>query len=165
MADAPTATLERRSGSPPDAGAILNALAKPVFLIDGRDHFTYLNHAGEQFFEASAQSLVGRPLSDSLPADSPVFALIEQVRQGGHSVTEFGITIEKLAVLFKRGKLTKQRAGSFQIGASAGRVWALRQRDLRPIEGQTLDPIQCRFALSPKRADGGLGKRPFPATG
>ena len=94
MAGTPTTTLQGLSGSPPDADAILNALAKPVFVINGTDHFTYLNHAGEQFFEASAQSLVGRPLSDSLPADSPVFALIGQVRLGGHSVTEFGVTIE-----------------------------------------------------------------------
>jgi two-component system nitrogen regulation sensor histidine kinase GlnL len=94
MAGAPTTTLQGHSGSQQDAVAILNALANPVFVIDGTDHFTYLNHAGEQFFEASAQSLVGRPLGNNLPADSPVFALIAQVRLGGHSVTEFGVTIE-----------------------------------------------------------------------
>ena len=94
MAGTPSATLRVGDDSTPDAVAILNALAKPVFVIDGADRFTYLNHAGEQFFEASARSLIGQPLAGNLPTDSPVFALIGQVRLGGHSVTEFGVTIE-----------------------------------------------------------------------
>ena len=35
MAGTPTTTLQGLSGSPPDADAILNALAKPVFVING----------------------------------------------------------------------------------------------------------------------------------
>ncbi len=82
------------NAGPPDAATVLNALAEPVFVIDDAGCFAYLNQAAEQFFETSASSLTGRPLAEVLPDDSPVLTLIEQVRAGGHSVTEYGITIE-----------------------------------------------------------------------
>ncbi len=90
------------AGSPPrpqqppgsDAAAILNALSRPLFVVDGDDRVTYVNMAAEQFFKASSAQLIGRSLRDILPADSPVFALIRQVRSGGHSVSEYGITLE-----------------------------------------------------------------------
>ncbi|MFQ6018556.1 MAG: nitrogen regulation protein NR(II) [Kiloniellaceae bacterium] len=77
---------------PGDPAAILNALPDPVLVIDGAGCVTYANQAGEQFFQSSL--LRARRLADILPADSPVFGLIEQVRAGEHSVSEFGITIE-----------------------------------------------------------------------
>ncbi len=91
------ATAQARSRDarvPPDAAAILNALAEPIIVIDEAQCFAYVNQAAEQFFEASASSLAGRALSEILPEDSPVHSLIEQVRQGEHSVTEYGIEIE-----------------------------------------------------------------------
>jgi two-component system nitrogen regulation sensor histidine kinase GlnL len=78
----------------PDAAAVLNALSRPLFVIDAEDRFTYANMAAEQFLQSSSAHLHGRRLSEVLPADSPVFALIGQVRAGGHSVSEYGITLE-----------------------------------------------------------------------
>ena len=77
-----------------DAAAILSALPEPVLVIDEAGAIAYLNAAAEQFFQGGSAALIGRPLADLLPADSPVFRLIEQVREGGHSVSEYGITIE-----------------------------------------------------------------------
>ena len=77
-----------------EPGAILNALAEPVFVIDGADRLRYTNPATEQFFKSSAQALLGRALVELLPEDSPVFTLIRQVRRGGHSVTEYGVTVD-----------------------------------------------------------------------
>ena len=77
-----------------DAAAILSALPEPVLVIDAAGAIAYLNAAAEQFFQGGSAALIGRPLADLLPADSPVFRLIEQVREGGHSVSEYGITIE-----------------------------------------------------------------------
>ena len=77
-----------------DAAAILSALPEPVLAIDEAGAIAYLNAAAEQFFQSGSAALIGRPLADLLPADSPVFRLIEQVREGGHSVSEYGITIE-----------------------------------------------------------------------
>ena len=79
-----------------DPSTILAALPEPVFVVDAADCFAHLNLAAEQFFAGSAATLLGRPLVELLPADSPLFALLQQVRERGHSVSEFGITIEGL---------------------------------------------------------------------
>ncbi len=75
------------------AEAVLNALPGPVLVIDADGTISYLNPAAEQFFQGSSAALAGRRLDAVLPADSPVLGLIEQVRRGGHSVSEYGITL------------------------------------------------------------------------
>ncbi len=82
------------AGFPGDAAAILGALPGPVLVVDAAGAVTYLNPAAEQFFQGGSAALAGCPLARLLPPDSPVLGLVEQVRQGGHSVSEFGITIE-----------------------------------------------------------------------
>ncbi len=81
-----------------DAGAdaILASLAAPVFVVDGEDRFISVNPATEQFFEAGASLLVGRPLTTVLPEDSAIFALIGQVRRGATSISASGVTLEIL---------------------------------------------------------------------
>ena len=81
-------------GYPGDAAAVLGALPDPVLVVDAAGALTYLNPAAEQFFQGGSAALAGRPFARLLPPDSPILALVEQVRQGGHSVSEFGITIE-----------------------------------------------------------------------
>src|SRR3546814_10115620 len=49
--------------------------------------------SSDLFFDPSTANLLGRPLSDMLPEDSPIFGLIRQVREGGYSVSEYGVTI------------------------------------------------------------------------
>lgn len=77
-----------------EPGAILNALAEPIFVVDDDGRVCYANLAAEQFLATSATSLLGRPLSEILPADSPIFSLINLVRLAGQSVSEYGVTIE-----------------------------------------------------------------------
>lgn len=80
--------------APIEATAVLAALPDPVMVIDGANRLRYANAATEHFFETSVSSLIGTPLSDLLPADSPLFALVESVRQSGHSVSEYAVTLE-----------------------------------------------------------------------
>ncbi len=77
-----------------DAASLLNALPEPVFAIDVDERFAYVNMAAEQFFEASAPSLLGRPVTEVFPEGSPVLAIIRHAREGGHSVSQDGLTIE-----------------------------------------------------------------------
>src|SRR5437879_3256066 len=74
--------------------AILNALADPVLVVDGSERILLSNSAAEQFFQASAVMLAGRCLSDLLPGDSPLFTLLNQARDTGASVSEYGVTLE-----------------------------------------------------------------------
>ncbi len=74
--------------------AILNAIADPVLVVEPDGAIRYVNTAAEQFFEASASHLGGQQLTDLVPGDSPLLALIDQVRQSGASVSEYGVSLE-----------------------------------------------------------------------
>jgi two-component system nitrogen regulation sensor histidine kinase GlnL len=77
-----------------EARAVLAALPDPVLVVDGLDRLRYANAAAEEFFDAGASMLMGVPLVELLPADSPVFALIESVRRTGASVSEYGVGVD-----------------------------------------------------------------------
>ena len=73
---------------------VLNSLADPVLVVDGDNRFLFVNLAAEQLLGSSAATLLGQPLTRILPADNPVFSLIRQVRDGGYTVSEYGVTLE-----------------------------------------------------------------------
>ena len=95
-----TGTVASRSAAPPsplpsfDGLALLNALNDAVLLIDGTGALLYANLAAEQFFQASASYLLHQRLGDLLPADSPLFSLIDQVMSQSSVVSEYGVTLE-----------------------------------------------------------------------
>ena len=84
--------IPRRRGF--DAGAILAALPDPVLVADAEGVIQFANAAAEQFFDTSAATLMSGRLAELLPGDSPLFALMASVRQSGHSVSEYGVTLE-----------------------------------------------------------------------
>jgi len=77
-----------------EANAVLAALPDPVLVLDDGDRLRYANAAAEQFFDTSAATLLAAALAEFLPSDSPLFALVESVRASGHSVSEYGVTLE-----------------------------------------------------------------------
>jgi len=77
-----------------DPAQLLAALPDPLLVLDGNDVVCYVNAAAEQLFDTGAVTLLGSSLLDILPADGPIFALIESVRATGHSVSEYGVTLE-----------------------------------------------------------------------
>ncbi len=77
-----------------DWAAMLGALPVPVMLLDPVDRFRFANHAAEQFMGLSMQQLSHMGLSDLLPADHPLFALIMQVRQTGVTISDHDLTLE-----------------------------------------------------------------------
>ena len=89
-------TPARRLDREPEIGAeaVLNALADATIVVDPLGRVAYANAAAEQFFNAGAHRLHGRALDGLIPADSPLFALIGEVREGGGSRTEYDLTIE-----------------------------------------------------------------------
>lgn len=78
----------------PDFGMILGALPVPVAMLDSDNRFRFVNHAAEQFFGLSAASLTQLRLSDLVPADNPLFLLIEQVRDHEATVADHDMTLE-----------------------------------------------------------------------
>ncbi len=66
----------------PDPAAMLSAIPIACALVDGENRFRYANPAAEQFFALSITQLRHMGLADLVAADSPLFALIGQVRGG-----------------------------------------------------------------------------------
>lgn len=91
---AKTSAAQKYFGPELEPAAILAVLPDPVLVIDPDNRLSYANAAAEQFFEASAASLHGFALNELLPEDSPVFALIDNVRKTGHSVSEYSVAID-----------------------------------------------------------------------
>jgi two-component system nitrogen regulation sensor histidine kinase GlnL len=77
-----------------DAGAILSALSVPVVLLDADNRFRYVNHAAEQFLGVSAAQLASLRLTDLVPADNPLFLLLDQVREGEATVSDHELTLD-----------------------------------------------------------------------
>jgi two-component system nitrogen regulation sensor histidine kinase GlnL len=99
MTSAPQSLRQRllpsvRSTPKLEGGAILNALAIPVFVADRRGLFRFVNAAAEQFFGTSSATLVGRALAELVPADSPLIGLIDQVHRTSASVAEYDVTLD-----------------------------------------------------------------------
>jgi len=59
-----------------DSAMVLAALPVPAVVLNAEDRFTFANGAAEQFFRLSAGALCQLKLSDILPPDNRVFAVL-----------------------------------------------------------------------------------------
>ncbi|NMJ42505.1 PAS domain-containing protein [Roseomonas sp. JC162] len=89
-----TAVAARPGRNGPEPGAVLSAIAVPVVVLDGDNRFVSVNAAAEQFFQTSAASLAQLRLTDLLPEDSRLFAVIAQVRYVDARVSDHDLTLE-----------------------------------------------------------------------
>jgi two-component system, NtrC family, nitrogen regulation sensor histidine kinase GlnL len=78
----------------PNFEIILNALVSTIMVITNDDIINYLNNAGEQLFQGSASHLTGQNLNCLIPADSPIFAVLKQVKNSGTAVSEYSLHLE-----------------------------------------------------------------------
>lgn len=98
-----TLTRPRRVARPPvDTNALLGALPLPVILLDADNRFRLVNQAAEQFLGISASGLSQLRLQDLIPADNPLFLLIDQVRSSEATIADHDLTLESPR-LRKRG--------------------------------------------------------------
>jgi two-component system nitrogen regulation sensor histidine kinase GlnL len=80
--------------SMPDPAAMLSALPVACALVSAENRFVYANPAAEQFFAISISQLRQISLWDLVPKDSPLFALIDQVRSGDIVVSDHDLTFD-----------------------------------------------------------------------
>ncbi len=73
---------------------ILNGLSSAILAINDEQSILKLNAAAEYFLSSSATNIVGHPLTDFIPPDSPLFILVEQVRLENQAISESDLTIE-----------------------------------------------------------------------
>ncbi|MEO1090969.1 MAG: ATP-binding protein [Pseudomonadota bacterium] len=72
---------------------VLNAMPSGVVLVSHALEFVYLNPAAEQLFAASDTYLRGRALGDVLTPDAHVLALVTEVAERGHSISDYGVVL------------------------------------------------------------------------
>ena len=72
---------------------LIQALPFPIFSLDSKNRFNFVNNAAEQFFKLGVESLSGKPLEICVPIESPMFSLVQQVREKQVSFVEYDIPI------------------------------------------------------------------------
>lgn len=75
------------------SNAILDSLSEAVVVVDANGLVHYANLSAEQFFGVGRARLVGHPLSEFVPEDTPLFSLLDQVMATGGAVAENGVTL------------------------------------------------------------------------
>ena len=83
------------TGAGVDTGQLLQSLAMPILAVDRNNRIRYANAAAAQFLGVAS---IGRPLSDFIALDCPLFSLLGQARVEGTSVTDREMTIEGSAL-------------------------------------------------------------------
>ena len=78
----------------PDPAALLSAVPVACVLIDRETRFRAANPAAEQFFALSVSQLLHLRLDELLPGDSPLLALISQVRSGQVVVADHDLNFD-----------------------------------------------------------------------
>ena len=77
-----------------DGASVLNALPQPVLGLDLQSTIRFVNLEAEQFLGLSEGMLIGRPLTEVLPEDSPVHDLIGRAIKQASSRSEYGVVLE-----------------------------------------------------------------------
>lgn len=89
-----SAMLRRPQAASIDPSVVLGALASSILVIDTANKIQYANASAEQLFQSGASYLLGKPITDLLPPDSPILSLIEQARNDAQVVSEHGISLD-----------------------------------------------------------------------
>jgi two-component system, NtrC family, nitrogen regulation sensor histidine kinase GlnL len=77
----------------PDAAKVLNALAQPLLTVDAQGLVIDVNVAAETFFDMGRSMLVRSRLTDLIPSDSPVLALVADALSNRATVNGYKIDI------------------------------------------------------------------------
>ncbi|MFH5926265.1 two-component system sensor histidine kinase NtrB [Roseomonas xinghualingensis] len=77
----------------PDSTQLLSALPVPVVLLDAKERFRFANPAAELFLGISSASLAQLHLTDLLPEDSRLPALVRHVRMADAPISDYDLTL------------------------------------------------------------------------
>lgn len=77
-----------------DPWMVLNAIPDVVLAVRRDGEILFANLAAEQFFDASLPFLKRQGLAHFVPADSPIYGVIDQVFAAGYTISEYGVTVE-----------------------------------------------------------------------
>ena len=93
---------------------LLAALPHPILVIGDDNHIVYGNAAAEAFLSTSAPMMTRMRLDDVIAFGCPLLALVDQVRESGSTVNEYGV--EMASPRFANPKLVDVYAGPMGEG-------------------------------------------------
>jgi len=77
-----------------DALNVMNALPDPILVVDTDNEVRFVNVAAQEFFDLSANVLIGTPHEDILPRDSAITPLVRHVVLNHVSVSQEGLIVD-----------------------------------------------------------------------
>ncbi|WP_420792961.1 two-component system sensor histidine kinase NtrB [Oleispirillum naphthae] len=80
--------------SPDEVFSLLYALPEAVVAVDNDNRIVYVNSAAESLFETGGSHMLGEPLADFVPQDSPAYGLLDQCRQDHCRYSEHGVELD-----------------------------------------------------------------------
>jgi two-component system nitrogen regulation sensor histidine kinase GlnL len=92
-----SAVVAEQNDVPPpnlDGATVLNALPWAVIVVDAEDRVASLNIAAEHLLASSSVAAAGRALTEWVPADSPLLAMIGQSRMSSAGLSDYDLEIE-----------------------------------------------------------------------
>lgn len=118
--------------APPEARALIDCMPSPVICLDPNDIVADANQAGERFFGLSRTLLSRKRLQEVLTLDSPLLALVQQVRARGAGITEHGIEVTNPRNLgeFKPGERLLDVYASPVPGAAGFLIIVMQERSI-----------------------------------
>lgn len=112
--------------SPPEEAGILAILPLPVLVVGGGGGIAYANAAAETFFDLSLPVLRRQRLSDLVAFDSPVLAMVEEVRERGGGIT--GYRIEMALTRIQEERIVDIFAAPLSTASDGSVVLLLQER-------------------------------------
>ncbi|CAA7617514.1 Nitrogen regulation protein NtrB [Candidatus Terasakiella magnetica] len=77
-----------------DTGLVLGAISTSVLVVGADGGIRYVNGAAEQLFACGSAFMCGHRITDFLPADSTILALVGQAQGSVNSVAEHGVQLD-----------------------------------------------------------------------
>ncbi len=113
---------------------LLSALPHPILVIGEGNHIVYVNSAAESFLSMSSALLVRLTLDDVVAFGCPLLTLVDQVRESGSTVNEYGLDIA--SPKFSTPKLVDVYAGPLTEGEPSIVVMLQQRTMAQMIERQ-----------------------------
>ncbi|NLF40499.1 PAS domain-containing protein, partial [bacterium] len=113
---------------------LLNALPHPVVVVGLGNRIVYVNTAAEAFFSMSTALLLRHSLDDVVAFGCPLLALVDQVRENGSTLNEYGM--DMASPKFTAPKLVDVYAGPVADGAELIVVMLQQRTMAQMIERQ-----------------------------
>ena len=88
-----TKIFNKKQENLPSGYTVLDSLPYPLIILDNSNHFVWLNHAAETFFNSSLTIFSGTSAEDYFNPESVLIKMINRARETTSSLSEHSVSI------------------------------------------------------------------------